>query len=108
MEIKTESEAVDKALTTLSVLTRQKRMKLEDLCEDYAFHDWQGDPFSRGAYSYVGVGGDGAPAVLARPVQNTLFFAGEATAPEGRNGTVDGALTSGYRAAEEIKKRRGS
>src|SRR5262249_12251397 len=41
--------------------------------------DWQADPFSRGGYSYVLVGGQGARAALARPVADTLFFAGEAT-----------------------------
>lgn len=63
--------------------------------------DWQHDPFSRGAYSYVAVGNAAAPHRLADAVENTLFFAGEAT-DERQEGTVAGALASGYRAAEEI------
>jgi monoamine oxidase len=66
------------------------------------FHDWQCDPFSRGAYSYGRVGADGAQEELAKSVDNTLFFAGEATASPGSNGTVHGAMASGYRAAREI------
>lgn len=45
---------------------------------------------------------DGAQARLAAPVEDTLFFAGEATDTSGNNGTVHGAIASGYRAAQEI------
>jgi monoamine oxidase len=70
------------------------------------FHDWQSDPFSRGAYSYGKVGSDGAQQALGAPVANVLFFAGEATDISGHNGTVHGAIASGYRAAEEILQPR--
>jgi monoamine oxidase len=65
-------------------------------------HDWQRDPFARGAYSYVATGGDGARAALAAPVGTQLFFAGEAAAPTSEAGTVAGALRSGERAAREV------
>jgi monoamine oxidase len=39
---------------------------------------------------------------LASPIDNTLFFAGEATDTTGHNGTVHGAIASGRRAAKEI------
>ncbi len=65
-------------------------------------HDWQKDPFARGAYSYVAVGGHGARAALAAPVADTLFFAGEATDFEGEHATVAGALQSGARAARQV------
>ena len=67
-------------------------------------HAWQRDPFARGAYSYVLVGGDGARESLAEPVADTLYFAGEATDAE-ESGTVGGALQSGVRAARAIIKR---
>jgi len=63
-------------------------------------HDWEHDPFARGAYSYPGVGGANARRVLARPVEDTLFFAGEATAEPW--GTVESALASGLRAARQV------
>jgi len=65
-------------------------------------HDWQGDPFSRGAYSYAAVGGLDAAQALAAPVADTLYFAGEATNSDGYNATVHGAIATGYRAAEEV------
>ena len=64
-------------------------------------HDWQADPFARGGYSYVRVGGAGAREKLAEPLEDTLYFAGEATDIE-ESGTVGGALASGIRAAREI------
>jgi monoamine oxidase len=67
----------------------------------FAIHDWQADPYARGGYSYVRVGGTGAREALAAPVEETLYFAGEATDTE-QSGTVGGALASGQRAAREI------
>ncbi len=64
-------------------------------------HDWAADPFARGGYSYVKVGGTGAREELAAPLEETLYFAGEATDTE-QSGTVGGALASGQRAAREI------
>jgi monoamine oxidase len=65
------------------------------------YHDWQQDPYARGAYGYVTVGAQPARAALAQPVDDTLFFAGEATDEE-EGGTVAGALLSGQRAARQI------
>jgi monoamine oxidase len=71
-------------------------------------HNWQRDPFARGAYSYVGVGhNDTARRSLAAPLQDTLFFAGEATDTEGEAATVTGALQSGLRAAREVNESLG-
>jgi monoamine oxidase len=64
-------------------------------------HDWQHDPYARGAYSYVATGGAGAREQLAAPLDDVLFFAGEATASTSESGTVAGALQSGERAAVE-------
>lgn len=67
-------------------------------------YDWQADPFSLGAYSYIPVGAITAPIQLAEPVADTLFFAGEATNSDGASGTVHGAIATGHRAADEILK----
>jgi monoamine oxidase len=79
---------------------------LEGQLETAYFHGWQNDPFSRGAYSYAKVGADGAQAALAAPVENTLFFAGEACDTSGNNGTVHGAIASAYHAVEKIIETR--
>src|SRR5262249_19426112 len=65
-------------------------------------HDWMTDPFTRGAYSFTPAGMIHRPKELGEPVSDTLFFAGEATDFEGDQGTVQGALSSGERAAQEV------
>jgi monoamine oxidase len=92
----------NKALRALSNLLHTDHHKLKTLLAASHSHDWETDPFSRGAYSYVKFGGDTAQKNLGKPLANTLFFAGEATDITGYNGTVHGAMASGHRAASEI------
>jgi monoamine oxidase len=93
---------LEKALDTLSKVFDQPRREIESLIEQQVVSDWQSDPLSRGAYSYVPAGSGDAMQQLAAPVQESIFFAGEATHYEGQSGTVAGAIASGYRAAGEI------
>ena len=73
------------------------RRKLKPLAESR----WSHDPFARGSYSHALPGHAGDRAVLAAPVDNRLFFAGEATSPNFFS-TAHGARDSGERAAGEI------
>ncbi|MDB5901698.1 MAG: hypothetical protein JWM26_576 [Betaproteobacteria bacterium] len=95
------SRIVTAALDSLRALFGA-RVDVEALFESAWVHDWQSDPYARGAYSYVTVGGDEARKALAQPLLDTLFFAGEAADCEGEAGTVAGALQSGARAAREV------
>jgi monoamine oxidase len=65
-------------------------------------HDWDSDPFSCGAYSYVK-----NPDLLRRRgfarVSDTLYFAGEAWTSDG---TVEGALKSAKRAVRAMRPSR--
>ncbi len=63
---------------------------------------WAADPFALGSYSYLAVGASSDDRrALAEPVDEQLFFAGEATSAA-YAATVHGALLSGRRAADEI------
>jgi monoamine oxidase len=95
---------VTRALQSLGALLRIQTTEMESLLIDAHFHNWQADPYSRGAYSYVRAGNSNAPKFLARTVGQTLFFAGEACDVTGNNGTVHGAIASAKRAVEEIIK----
>jgi monoamine oxidase len=64
--------------------------------------NWTAMPYIRGAYSYSTVGMGNAREVAARPVENTLFFAGEAMNTNGHFQTVHGAVETGYRAVNEL------
>jgi monoamine oxidase len=95
------STITDRAIDALARQCGITRRRMRSMVEATWTHDWLHDPFARGAYSYVMVGGVGATAALARPLAGTLFFAGEATDTEGATGTVHGAIASGRRAAKQ-------
>lgn len=60
---------------------------------------WMADPLAGGAYSYARPGAAAARATLATPLDERLFFAGEATSPHDF-ATAHGAYLSGLAAAE--------
>jgi monoamine oxidase len=93
---------IDRALDSLGSLLGLKKSLLRSQLKTAYFHDWDSDPFSRGAYSYVKASGEGCQKTLSAPIDDTLFFAGEATDTTGHNGTVHGAIASGIRAAKQI------
>jgi monoamine oxidase len=91
----------------IRIIAQQFRIKPRSLQQKLVAcwtHDWQRDPFARGSYSYAAVNGKDAARTLTRSVQRTLYFAGEAISQAGRNGTVDGAIESGRRAAKALSR----
>jgi len=95
-----------RALASLARQLGVPRARLARRLQDSWHHDWNADPFARGAYSYPLVGGEDAARTLARPIARTLYVAGEATALDGQNGTVHGAISSGERAARRLLRAR--
>jgi monoamine oxidase len=102
---KKPEEVAARAFRDLAEQSGISRRRIESRVEGLWLHDWNGDPFARGAYSYARVGGSKAAKSLARPVEGTLFFAGEATDTGGRIGTVEGAIATGLRAAKQVATR---
>lgn len=102
----TDGRIIDKAVESLANLLHLQKAHLNSQLNSAYLHNWNIDPFSRGAYSYVKAGGEGCQATLAQPLANTLFLAGEHTDTTGHNGTVHGAIGSGQRAAKEILQGR--
>lgn len=90
------------AVASLAQALALPRGRVEQHLRSWHFHDWSRDPFARGAYSNVLSGGSNAWRGFARPLANTLFFAGEATCANGFNATIEGAIASGRRAAREM------
>lgn len=94
----TDAEQVAQALQILRVMFGAEVPEPES----YVITRWASDPFALGSYTYLRPGGSGADReTLAAPVDNKLFFAGEATSQEYLS-TVHGAWLSGLRAANEI------
>jgi monoamine oxidase len=93
-----EAAALQMGLETL-----RKELNRPDLTPvDSYLVNWVADPYARGVYSVVTPGHSDARLELATPVDNRLFWAGEATAPHGYAATVHGAYASGKRVAQEI------
>ncbi len=95
-------EILDQALQSLARVTGVPIETIRRHLETMYYHDWQQDVFSRGAYSYVPAGALWARKQLSIPVEDTLYFAGEATDQGGHSATVHGAIASGRRAARQL------
>lgn len=98
-----QREILNSVLTSLAKAFSTSISHLRCILTDSFVVPWRRDPFSKGAYSYTPVGQLEARKVLAAPLEDTLFFAGEATNTEGFSGTVHGAVSTGRRTAEEIR-----
>jgi monoamine oxidase len=65
--------------------------------------NWIQEPHILGSYSYSTLETSAARAVFQMPFENAIYFAGEYVA-EGSTATVDAALSSGKKVAEQILK----
>jgi monoamine oxidase len=97
----------DPARAALGHLEQMLDRPLADHLVEARWVDWGSDPWAKMGYSYVPPGATGLRAVLAEPVDDVLFFAGEAANPV-RPATVHGAIASGTRAAGQIGALTGS
>ena len=93
---------LDAALDSLAHALALQKATLRLSLRAWHHHEWRDDPFALGAYSWVRAGGVGAHRALAAPVEETLYFAGEATCGGGYNASARGAVESGRRAADEL------
>jgi monoamine oxidase len=104
MELKEagEKEIFEKILQVLAyIFSVEKDFIKKELVAHY-ITNWTADKFTRGAYSYPTLDTNWAKDVLLKPVEQTLYFAGEALYKGSETGTVEGALASGIEAAREI------
>lgn len=100
--MQSEHRIAQVALASLAEVLGRSKRDVAAAVAGWAMHNWSRDPFSRGAYSFTRAGAEGAAVRLRRPLKDTLFFAGEATADGAEVGTAHGALSSGLRAANEV------
>ena len=98
---KTDEEIIQLLLAELDVLYDGEASQQFDETTTYVTN-WGDMQYIKGVKSYPLVSGTGAAEEFARPINDRLFFAGEATALEGNYGTVQGALESAKRAVDEV------
>lgn len=77
------------------------RVATDRLIDSYII-DWSKEPYIKGSYSYPSLNSEPERITLAEPIDEKIFFAGEATNAWGHPGTAHGALETGYRAVKEL------
>ena len=98
---KSDEEIVQKLIDELDLLYDGEATQQRDENTTYVTN-WGNMPYIQGVKSYPLVSGTGAAEEYARPINDRLFFAGEATALNGNYGTVQGALESAERVVNEV------
>jgi len=96
IESMTDREIADAATDALASALGRKVSRPKDIIVS----KWGHDPYSLGAYSFMGVGATPADRmVLGKPLEGSLYFAGEAVS-ENYSATMHGAYESGLSAAK--------
>ena len=105
----TYAESDDEALTTkglssLATIYDRPMAELRQNLEWACVFNWQKMEYARGGYSYATIETPAAQQLIREPVQNTIFFAGEALYQGDHPGTVEAALSTGIEAAKLLKE----
>ncbi|MEJ7737335.1 MAG: NAD(P)/FAD-dependent oxidoreductase [Chitinophagaceae bacterium] len=98
----TQDVILQNALDSLVSLFGLSKVSLSEQLDMAKVFNWTADPFTQGAYAYTTTETAQAIQRLSKPVEDTLFFAGEALHDGPQMGTVEGALASGLRVAEQV------
>jgi monoamine oxidase len=99
-----EKEILDMAIESLSAIFQREKVVIERNISAWQIANWAADLFAQGAYAYDTLYSREAVKILMEPVENTLFFAGEAVYHGSYMGTVEAALTSALEAVVRLKK----
>ena len=94
LKMASEDELFEIALKSLSNIYKVSTEILKQNLFSYHIINWTNDPFTFGSYAYDMVGSWDARKVLNKPINNTIFFAGEYLYEGAAMGTVEAALTS--------------
>jgi len=95
-----DSSLLQTALLSLSSIFRIPPAMLQEELTNYKIINWLNHPYIKGGYSYNTLNSEMAKEILASPVNNTIYFAGEAISRSESQGTVESALQSGHDTAK--------
>jgi monoamine oxidase len=95
-------EIIEYGLDSLATVFKQSKEELRKRLIKAEAYNWPQDQFARGAYSYPTPKTEAAISELLQPVNNQLFFAGEALYEGDQTATVEGALASGQQTARRL------
>jgi monoamine oxidase len=97
-----EEELLKSAIDSLAYIFARDPKQLKDELKHYRIVNWLADPFSRGAYAYATVESESLVKKISAPIEETLYFAGEAFYNGPAMGTVEAALSTGKQVAMRI------
>lgn len=98
----TDEQVFESAIVSLANAMNYPAKKIIGDLMAWKVDQWISNEYTLGAYSYGMVGTPEAVRVLQQPIEDTLYFAGEAIYSGPHKGTVEAALTSGADAANRI------
>jgi monoamine oxidase len=101
---KTEEEILQIALESLSAIFKTDTSELQQKVVAAKVFNWRNEVFAKGAYSYLYPSSKKAKKILNEPVEDTIYFAGEALYTGKTGGTVESALVNGREVAKKIKR----
>lgn len=102
MSRESDAAILQQAITSLSNIFSIDEAQLYQWLLWYKVMNWPAEPFTAGGYSYSSVGSVEAKKLLNTPMNDTLYFAGEALYQSTETGTVEAALTTGKDVATKI------
>jgi len=97
-----DAEIIDAGIRSLANIFKVEKEYVEKELVHAKVANWPADPYAKGAYSYWTPKSAEAQEELLKPIDDRIFFVGEALDREGEASTVEGALASGLETARKI------
>lgn len=92
------------AMHSLAEIFKMEIAELEKNVQAWKVYNWRNKEYIHGAYTYSFPGSEAARELLRTPIDNTIYFAGEALYKGEFPGTVEAALVNGKEMAEKLMK----
>jgi monoamine oxidase len=99
---KTSEQISELAIRSLASIFKTDLSSMQSQITGQYVFNWGNDPFTLGSYSFPAIGSNEARKLLSNPVDNTLFFSGEALYEGSFGGSVEAALASGSDVAKKL------
>ncbi len=97
-----QEQVFEQSILSLANIFAISKEAILEMVTSWHVFNWLTDPFTKGGYAYSTIGGKEACRQMMAPINETLYFAGEALYEGTETGTVEAALSSGLRVAKEI------
>ena len=92
----------EKAIRSLEYITKCPESEIKSQLRHWHIANWVTDPFSLGAYSFPTLETKDAVSFVSQPLDDTIYFAGEAFYDGTSGGTVEAALASAEKVAQKV------